>query len=196
MRDQQVATASGAVEQFIQQLQLLLSVRVTEAKHTWVWARIWAVGRWPDKNIKTKWTKNTLCATHTIFSIFRDGLSNRIWFVPHFLQLFICPMRDSPISQHWYLWMTSPAFGFETAKNLNFVCVCVCYVCMLCVYVMCVCYVCMLCVYVMCVCYVYIRVYSDWLPNFASLNSTFFLRQQRWNPHSVLGGSIMINPYL
>jgi hypothetical protein len=36
MRDQQVATASGAVEQFIQQLQLLLSVRVTEAKHTWV----------------------------------------------------------------------------------------------------------------------------------------------------------------
>ena len=43
--------------------------------------------------------------------------------------------------------MTSPAFGFETAKNL--ICVCV-----------------------MCVCYVYIRVYSEWLPNFASLNST------------------------
>lgn len=97
MRDQQVATASGAVEQFIQQLQLLLSVRVTEAKHTWIWARIWAVGRWPDKNIKTKWTKNTLCATHTIFSIFRDGLSNQIWFVPHFLQLCVpCVIAQSP----------------------------------------------------------------------------------------------------
>ena len=55
------------------------------------------MGRWPDKNIKTKWTKNTLCATHTIFSIFRDGLSNRIWFVPHFLQLYVpCVIAQSP----------------------------------------------------------------------------------------------------